>query len=289
MGVFSFMETFFFISLGITFVMIIMLVYHFKQRIIVLERKHDTMFDIVNNIVKQIKNMQVSITYLGENQHVNFHPSKHENVVTFSNGLLPTNTHEFNIMFNDGPEIEPHKNTQEDSDGENDSSEDDDDDNEDNDEDDDDDDSADDDDDDNDSADDDDDDNDSADDDEPETKKIIVSDDDNQVESNIKVINVDIAENDTTESNDLGIVEISEIESTLLKQNMELNDEDIVIRKIENTKTEEVANDSTKDNKEIYKKMSLAVLRATAIEKGLSTDPSKLKKQELVQLLESAE
>ena len=70
---------------------------------------------------------------------------------------------------------------------------------------------------------------------------------------------------------------------------MELNDEDIVIHKIEHTKTEEVVNDSTRDNKEIYKKMSLAVLRATAIEKGLSTDPSKLKKQELVQLLESAE
>jgi hypothetical protein len=55
MGVFSFMETFFFISLGITFVMIIMLVYHFKQRMNFLEQKHDTMFEIVNNIVKQLK------------------------------------------------------------------------------------------------------------------------------------------------------------------------------------------------------------------------------------------
>ena len=280
MGVFSFMETFFFISLGITFVMIIMLVYHFKQRIIVLERKHDTMFDIVNNIVKQIKNMQVSITYLGENQHANFHPSKHENVVTFSNGLLPTNMHEFNIMFNEGSKSEPDENTPEDSDDEESEDEDDDDDDDEDDDDDDDDD---------DSEHEDDDENSEEDDASEEPKKIIVSDDDNNVESNIKVINVDINENDTTESNDLGIVEISEIESTLLKQNMELNDEDIVIRKIENTKTEEVANDSTKDNKEIYKKMSLSVLRATAIEKGVSTDPSKLKKQELVQLLESAE
>lgn len=281
MGVFSFMETFFFISLGITFVMIIMLVYHFKQRIIVLERKHDTMFDIVNNIVKQIKNMQVSITYLGENQHATFHPSKHENVVTFSNGLLPTNMHEFNIMFNEGSKSEPRENTPEDSDEDDDSEgEDDEDDDDSEDEDDDD------------SEDEEDDENSEEDDASEENKKIIVSDDDNQVESNIKVINVDINENDTTESNDLGIVEISEmseIESTLLKQNMELNDEDIVIRKIENTKTEEVTNESIKDNKEIYKKMSLSVLRATVIEKGLSTDPSKLKKQELVQLLESAE
>lgn len=68
MGVFSFMETFFFISLGITFVLIIMLVYHFKQRIIALEQKHDTMFDIVNNIVKQLRTMQTNIQHLGENQ-----------------------------------------------------------------------------------------------------------------------------------------------------------------------------------------------------------------------------
>lgn len=68
MGVFSFMETFFFISLGITFILIIMLVYHFKQRIIALEQKHDTMFDIVNNIVKQLRTMQTNIQHLGENQ-----------------------------------------------------------------------------------------------------------------------------------------------------------------------------------------------------------------------------
>lgn len=276
MGVFSFMETFFFISLGISFVMIIMLVYHFKQRMIVIEHKQDTMFEIINNIVKQIKNMQINITYLGENQNATIRAPS-ENVVTFSNGFLPTNMHEFDIMFNDvvksepngveEEEEEPDENDEddEDKDEEDDDSEDDEEESEEDDE-----------------------DEDDEEEEEEEPKKIIVSDDDTPTESTIKVINVDINEN-TSEANDLGIIEISEIESALLKENMEINDEDIVIHKIEHTKTEEVANDSTRDNKEIYKKMSLSVLRATVIEKGLSTDPSKLKKQELVQLLESAE
>jgi hypothetical protein len=284
MGVFSFMETFFFISLGISFVMIIMLVYHFKQRMIVIEHKQDTMFEIINNIVKQIKNMQINITYLGENQNATIRAPS-ENVVTFSNGFLPTNMHEFDIMFNDvvksepnGVEEEEESDEDDDEAAENDEDEDDEED----------DDSEDDEEDDEEESDEDDEDDDDEDDEEEEPKKIIVSDDDTPTESTIKVINVDINEN-TPEANDLGIIEIAEIESTLLKENMEINDEDIVIHKIEHTKTEEVANDSTRDNKEIYKKMSLSVLRATVIEKGLSTDPSKLKKQELVQLLESAE
>jgi hypothetical protein len=68
MGVFNFMESFFFISLGITFLLIIMLVYHFKQRIMALEHKHDTMFEIVNNVVKQLRNMQTTIQHLGDPQ-----------------------------------------------------------------------------------------------------------------------------------------------------------------------------------------------------------------------------
>jgi hypothetical protein len=253
-----------------------MLVYHFKQRMLVVEHKQDTMFEIINNIVKQIKNMQTNITYLGENQNAAFHPS-HDSVVTFSNGFLPPNNmHEFDVMFNDPSKSEPRENTSEGSDDleeeeESDEDEEEESEGEDSDE----------------EEEESDEDESEEDSDEEETKKIVVSDDDNHVESTIKIINVDI--NDTPESNDLGIVEMSEIESILLKENVELNDEEITIRKIENTKTEEVANESSRDNKEIYKKMSLAVLRATVIEKGLSTDPSKLKKQELVQLLESAE
>lgn len=58
MGFFNFIETFFFISLGITFVLILLLVYHFKQRICTLEQKGNTMFEIVNGVVKELTNIK---------------------------------------------------------------------------------------------------------------------------------------------------------------------------------------------------------------------------------------
>lgn len=54
MGFFNFIETFFFISLAITFILIIMLVYHFKDRLSILEDKTNTLMDIMNNMVKEM-------------------------------------------------------------------------------------------------------------------------------------------------------------------------------------------------------------------------------------------
>jgi hypothetical protein len=54
MALFKYIETIFFASLAITFVLILMLVYHFKDRIFHLEKKIDTMFDIMNNVVKEM-------------------------------------------------------------------------------------------------------------------------------------------------------------------------------------------------------------------------------------------
>jgi len=58
MGFFNLLETAFFISLAITFVLIMMLVYHFKGRLVILEQKCDTMFEIMNNMIKEMKNIQ---------------------------------------------------------------------------------------------------------------------------------------------------------------------------------------------------------------------------------------
>ena len=55
MSAFNFIESFFLLSLGITFVLIVLLVYHFKQRLSSMEHKCDTMFDIVQNLVKELK------------------------------------------------------------------------------------------------------------------------------------------------------------------------------------------------------------------------------------------
>jgi len=59
MAFFNFIETFFFISLGITFVLVLLLVYHFKQRVSGLEHKCDTMFEIINDIVKQMNTVRM--------------------------------------------------------------------------------------------------------------------------------------------------------------------------------------------------------------------------------------
>lgn len=58
MGLFDFVGTFFFLSLGITFVLILLLVYHFKQRLTEMEQKSDKMFEIINTIVKEMGNIR---------------------------------------------------------------------------------------------------------------------------------------------------------------------------------------------------------------------------------------
>lgn len=65
MGLFDFVGTFFFLSLGITFVLILLLVYHFKQRLNEMEQKSDKMFEIVNTIVKEMGNMRRAINEFG--------------------------------------------------------------------------------------------------------------------------------------------------------------------------------------------------------------------------------
>ena len=54
MSAFGFMETSFFISLGISFVLILLLVYHFKQRLSIAEGKLDNMFEIINMLDLEI-------------------------------------------------------------------------------------------------------------------------------------------------------------------------------------------------------------------------------------------
>ena len=64
MGLFSFMETSFFFTLGITFLLILLLVYHFKQRISNAESKQDTMFEIINNLVQEVSKTQQALSHM---------------------------------------------------------------------------------------------------------------------------------------------------------------------------------------------------------------------------------
>ena len=58
------METSFVISLGITFVLLLLLIYHFKQRLSVTESKQDTMFEIINNLAQELNNMKMGLSLM---------------------------------------------------------------------------------------------------------------------------------------------------------------------------------------------------------------------------------
>ena len=55
---FKFIETFLFLSLGITFALIVTLVYHFKKRMENMETKCDTMFEIVQKLANELSSIQ---------------------------------------------------------------------------------------------------------------------------------------------------------------------------------------------------------------------------------------
>ena len=82
---------------------------------------------------------------------------------------------------------------------------------------------------------------------------------------------------------------VEELQPIELSQSSE---DPIIVHKIAEEMTNNVENsaDDTKENsKYIYSKMNLQTLRTTVISKGLISDPSKMKKQELLKLLESAD
>jgi len=61
MGIFSCIETFFFCSLAISFILILLLVYHFKQRVVTMEQKNDTVVSIINDIAKELASVKAMV------------------------------------------------------------------------------------------------------------------------------------------------------------------------------------------------------------------------------------
>ena len=63
MANFSLFETFFFITLAITFILILLLVYHFKQRITIMEERCDKMFDIIQTISQELNRQRMPMSF----------------------------------------------------------------------------------------------------------------------------------------------------------------------------------------------------------------------------------
>jgi hypothetical protein len=95
MGIFNYIDTFFFISLGITFILILLLVFHFKQRIATLENKNDTMFEIINNIVQELSSIKNSQNNLCSPSFYEVKP----HVNNYEHNLTPSLNNNYILQF----------------------------------------------------------------------------------------------------------------------------------------------------------------------------------------------
>jgi hypothetical protein len=273
MGFFNFIETFFFFSLAISFILILLLVYHFKQRMCTLEQKSDTMVGIINDIAKELTYIkQVTTNYMMTSPVVNndktsymyqFPPPFHQRSSTPAYGI-----NHIEIIPEEGDD--------------NDDEEDDDDDDE--------------------------EDDDDEDDDENQIQKIVVSD--SEIDDEIKIINL---ETDTCEQIDhvtvfidepVDVTEVVNEPVEVVNEPVEVADEPVEVA----DEPVEVADEPVEvadepvdvmgssvvsmnseslslEEKETYRKMTTQALKTVVASKELVSDPSKLKKHELLQLL----
>ena len=58
MAAFSIFESFFFLMLATTFVLILLLVYHFKNRITSMEEKNDKLFSIIRSLAEELNSLK---------------------------------------------------------------------------------------------------------------------------------------------------------------------------------------------------------------------------------------
>jgi len=257
------METFFFISLGITFVLILLLVYHFKQRLTFVEQKSDNMFDIINNMVKEMGVIKtLVITYMNSQNTVveNREPFQQQ---FRQNIVLTPSTYETDITLDTLPVEHLMVHEEDEEEDEEDEEEDEEDEDEDEDED------------------DEDDDEEEEEDNVKITKpfiepidetKIAVSDDECDAET-------EVIELETT------VIETTDNEIVLVESKLEEEIHTLETASAEETSIQEVVQET--DKKEDYSKYNLAQLKDLVVEKGLSKDASKMKKPKLLELLSS--
>ena len=238
MGLFSFVETFFFVSLGITFILILLLIYHFRQRFVALEQKCDTMFDLINNIVTELNSERRALNGFGETApHIMFYPEANDRLTSGGQSGM---VEEFLNMNDD----ESGSGSDDDESG--------------------------------------------SDDDESGNDDESGSDDESgdDAENSVKVITLEPLE----ELHEMPIDDIDTSDNDENETGVSLAASDpIVVEKLD----EHLENLSKPDvtervSSDVYNKMSIQALKALVITKGLSSDPSKMKKGDLVKLLETA-
>lgn len=131
-----------------------------------------------------------------------------------------------------------------------------------------------------------------------ETKEVMIENIDihetrEESSNEIKVINIELNNIVDSMDNDSDIEE----ETDNLEEDNHIEDfvntETIVVEKVDpsenlgTTESTETLCTSAENNKEVYRKMTLQALKTLVITKGLSSDTSKMKKNDLLKLLES--
>ena len=246
MGLFSFVETFFFVSLGITFILILLLIYHFRQRFVALEQKCDTMFDLINNIVTELNSERRALNGFGETApHIMFYPEANDRLTSGGQSGM---VEEFLNMNDD----ESGSDDDESGSGS-------------------------------------DDDDSGSDDDESGNDDESGSDDESgdDAENSVKVITLEPLE----ELHEMPIDDIDTSDNDENETGVSLAASDpIVVEKLDDEHLENLSKPDVTErvSSDVYNKMSIQALKALVITKGLSSDPSKMKKGDLVKLLETA-
>ena len=229
---FSFMETSFVISLGITFVLLLLLIYHFKQRLSVTESKQDTMFEIINNLAQELNNMKMGLSLMNRPSTPYPHNIVGENI---SNGDIN--------VFEQMEKLVNEDSDDEDSDDEDSDDED--------------------------SDDEDSDDEDSDD----EDEKIIVSDEEDQ-DDNISVEEIRPSENIENSAEEL-VIDILE--------NIQTNTQERESLDTSNSQEVDIVGETEPQD---FSKMNLGALKTYIIQQGWVDDASKMKKAQILSLIQ---
>jgi hypothetical protein len=288
MGFFSIIETFFFISLGITILLVALLVYHFKQRLSAVEQKYESLFDIVTGVVKQLSNIQsMSNASMQQTQFMGqpggiYQPWMEPghlgnmNISTEYPHQMFSGEH---VQYNMSEEPQINYSVEESEEEDEEDSEDSDDEE---------------------SEDSDDEESDG----EEEDAKVIVSDDEDASQMGVKIINLHMDESsihiEDFNINPIALDETDDVyelpaQDVQIDYSVSLEQEEetpIVVRKMEDSLQEQPESTfviEKASSGDLYKKMTLSNLKATVISKGLCSDPSKMKKNELLKLLEECE
>lgn len=245
-SLFSVLESFFFLCLAVSFILILLMVYHFKKRVDALERNNETLVDICKNVVQELDHLKNAQSSFGLPKEMSPHTSS-----TYYPSTLPFVDSDMlkNIMMSDGilggstvhespldmqvlenSELDEVESCHSD--------------------------------------------------DSPAVQEL--SDDSTAVEE--LVVDSIIADDNTEKT-------VDALDTFEIEKNNDKEKDMIQVTKLEETEpiddtvSEFSEMDVERRNKSSLQKMNVQMLRAMVIREGLCTDPSKMKKNELIQLV----